>query len=256
MELRVLGCHGGESLHHRSTSFVLDDRLGLDAGATSTMLTLDEQLGLEAIVVSHAHLDHVRDLASLADNRCQGATRPLAVAGTRETLRALREHFFNNVLWPDFSAIPLVRGGGPTVRFVPLDPEVPTEVAGVTVRAVLVSHTIESAGFILERDGRAMVFSGDTGPTERLWEVARTVPGVRAVLHEVSFPDELEWLARLSGHHTPSTLAREMQKYPRADLPWLLYHIKPGSQATVERELARLRDDRLALLGLGDRWRL
>jgi hypothetical protein len=47
-----------------------------------------------------------------------------------------------------------------------------------------------------------------------------------------------------------------MQKYPRADLPWLLYHIKPGSQATVERELARLRDDRLALLGLGDRWRL
>jgi hypothetical protein len=76
------------------------------------------------------------------------------------------------------------------------------------------------------------------------------------VLHEVSFPDELEWLARLSGHHTPSTLAREMQKYPRADLPWLLYHIKPGSQATVERELARLRDDRLALLGLGDRWRL
>jgi ribonuclease BN (tRNA processing enzyme) len=164
MELRVLGCHGGESLHHRSTSFVLDDRLGLDAGATSTMLTLDEQLGLEAIVVSHAHLDHVRDLASLADNRCQGATRPLAVAGTRETLRALREHFFNNVLWPDFSAIPLVRGGGPTVRFVPLDPEVPTEVAGVTVRAVLVSHTIESAGFILERDGARWSSRATRGP--------------------------------------------------------------------------------------------
>ncbi len=256
MELRVLGCHGGESLHHRSTSFLLDDRVGLDAGATSTMLTLEEQIALDAIVVSHAHLDHVRDLASLADNRCQGAQRPLVVAGTRETLRALREHFFNNVLWPDFSAIPLVHGGGPTVKFVPLDPEVPTDVAGVTVRAVLVSHTIESAGFVVERDGRALVFSGDTGPTERLWEVAREVPNLKAVLHEVSFPNELEWLARLSGHHTPGTLAREMEKLSRPDLPWLLYHIKPGSQATVERELARLRDDRLEILNLGDRWRL
>jgi ribonuclease BN (tRNA processing enzyme) len=37
---------------------------------------------LEAVVVSHAHLDHGRDLATLADNRCQMRCPPLVVAGT------------------------------------------------------------------------------------------------------------------------------------------------------------------------------
>ncbi|MEZ4393450.1 MAG: 3',5'-cyclic-nucleotide phosphodiesterase [Polyangiales bacterium] len=254
MELRVLGCHGGESAHHRSTSFVLDDRVGLDAGATTSMLTLEEQLRLEAVIVSHAHLDHVRDLATLADNRAQGATTPLVIAGTAFTIRALKQHFFNNVLWPDFTSIPLVHGGGPTVLLRELEPEVPTEVCGFTATAVLVTHTIESAGFVISRDGASVAFSGDTGPTERFWEVLAAVPDLRALLQEVSFPDELEWLAKLSGHHTPSTLGREMAKLPRRDIPWLLYHIKPAFQARVERELAALHRSSLELLSLGERF--
>lgn len=256
MELRVLGCHGGESAHHRSTSFVLDDRVGLDAGATTSMLTLEEQLRLEAVIVSHAHLDHVRDLATLADNRAQGAVTPLVVAGTAFTIRALKQHFFNNVLWPDFTSIPLVNGGGPTVVLQELEPEVPTDVCGFTATAVLVSHTIESAGFVIARDGSSIAFSGDTGPTERFWEVLANVPDLRALLQEVSFPDELEWLAKLSGHHTPSTLAREMAKLPGSDIPWLLYHIKPAFQARVERELAALHRSSLELLSLGERFML
>ncbi len=256
MELRVLGCHGGETTRHRSTSFLLDDRVGLDAGATTSMLTLEEQLRLDGVIVSHAHLDHVRDLAALADNRAQAARAPLVVAGTAFTVRALREHFFNNVLWPDFTAIPLVNGGGPTVVLQVLEPEVPTDVCGFETTAVLVTHTIESAGFVISRDGASLAFSGDTGPTERFWEVLAEVPDLKALLQEVSFPDELEWLAKISGHHTPSTLAREMARLPRKDLPWLLYHIKPGFQAKVERELAALHRSELELLALGDHFRL
>lgn len=256
MELRVLGCHGGESARHRSTSFLLDGRVGLDAGATTSMLTIEEQLCLDAVIVSHAHLDHVRDLSALADNRAQGAKRPLVVAGTAFTIRALREHFFNNVLWPDFTAIQLVNGEGPTIELKVVEPEVPTDIAGFTATAVLVSHTIESAGFVVERDGAAVAFSGDTGPTERFWEVLSATPNLKALLQEVSFPDELEWLARVSGHHTPSTLGREMAKLPRNDIPWLLYHIKPAFQAKVERELAALRRDALEILALGERFAL
>lgn len=256
MHLRVLGCHGGETSRHRSTSFVLDERVGLDAGATTSMLTLEEQLALDAVIVSHAHLDHVRDLAALADNRAQGATRPLVVAGTAFTLRALKEHFFNNVLWPDFTVIQLVNGGGPTVQLQVLEPEVPADVAGFTTTAVLVSHTIESAGFVVTRGDASIAFSGDTGPTDRFWEVLRQCPNLKALLQEVSFPDELEWLAKVSGHHTPSTLCREMEKLPGTDLPWLLYHIKPAFQARVERELAALQRDNLTLLNLGDTFKL
>ncbi len=252
MDLRILGCHGGETAKHRTTSFLVDGRLALDAGATTAMLTLEEQVALDAVVVSHAHMDHVRDLASLADNRCQSAKHPLVVAGTRATIKALKEHFFNNVLWPDFTVIPLVGGGGTTVELRVLEPEVPQEIAGYALRAVLVSHTIESAGIVVEREGTALAFSGDTGPTDRFWEVLSELPGLKAVLQEVSFPNELEWLAKISGHHTPSTLERELLKLDRKDVPWLMFHIKPAFQSAVERELAKLHQDRLEMLSLGD----
>jgi 3',5'-cyclic-nucleotide phosphodiesterase len=256
MELRVLGCHGGETPRHRSTSFVLDGVLGIDAGASTSMLSLEEQMSLQAVLVSHAHFDHVRDLATLADNRCQGARAPLIVAGTEFTIRALKEHFFNNILWPDFTQIPLVEGGGLTLEFRVMEPEKPLEIVGFQARAVMVSHTIESAGFVIERDGHALGYSGDTGPTDRFWEVLREVPDLRGILHEVSFPNEFEWLARASGHHTPATLAQDLMKLQPRDVPVLLYHIKPQFQAQVERDLARLRKDTLAVLALGDEFLL
>jgi 3',5'-cyclic-nucleotide phosphodiesterase len=256
MELQVLGCHGGETPRHRSTSFVLDGVLGIDAGATTSMLALDRQMELEAVLVSHAHFDHVRDLATLADNRCQGARKPLVIAGTAFTIRALKEHFFNNVLWPDFSLIPLVDAKGPTIVFQEVDAERPATVAGFDVRPVLVSHTIESAGFVVERNGVAMAYSGDTGPTDRFWEVLSQTPNLKAILQEVSFPDEYEWLARASGHHTPRTLAADLAKLHRRDVPVLLYHIKPSFQAEVERDLAKLRNDDLQVLSLGDEFLL
>src|SRR5262245_37368868 len=106
VDLRVLGCHGGETPRHRTCAFLLDEKITIDAGALTSSLDPKDQARLEACLVSHAHLDHVRDLATLADNRCQMACAPLVVAGTKDTLRTLKKHFFNNLLWPDFAAIP------------------------------------------------------------------------------------------------------------------------------------------------------
>ncbi len=98
MELRILGCHGGETPKHRTSSFLLDERVAIDAGAVTSMLTLEEQHRIETVLVSHAHLDHVRDLATMADNRCQQGGPTLVVAGIPETLAVLRQHFFNDLL--------------------------------------------------------------------------------------------------------------------------------------------------------------
>lgn len=253
MELRVLGCHGGETPIHRTSAFVLDRSLAIDAGALTSGLELSEQARLDAVIVSHAHLDHVRDLATIVDNRCQVGCAPLVIAGTAGTLAALRAHFFNNVLWPDFTQIP--SAGGPTIRYVELEPERPTEVGRFTVRAVLVSHTIESAGFIIESEHGALAYSGDTGPTDRFWQVLNEQRELRALLMEVSFPNREQRLATASGHHTPQTLGKELTKYvsPK-DLPTLLYHIKPVFQSEVEHECAELRGLNLHVLGLGDQF--
>ncbi len=251
MDLRVIGCHGGETPKHKTCAFVLNDELAIDAGSLTGGLETKDQAKLKAVLVSHAHLDHIRDLATLADNRCQMECEPLIVAGTKDTLKTLRKHFFNNLLWPDFAAIPTPEH--PTIRFLELKPERAVELAGCRVRAVLVDHTIESAGFVIESDDGSIAYSGDTGPTNRMWEVLNEQKDLRACLLEVSFPNREQKLATVSGHHTPRTLAADLKKYraPK-DLPTMLYHIKPVFQAEVERECAALRGLNLQVLRLQD----
>jgi len=255
MDLKILGCHGGETPKHRTSSFLIDDKLAIDAGAITSMMSLEDQRRIEAVLVSHAHMDHVRDLATLADNRCQQDGPPLHIVGTPETLDSLRKHFFNNRLWPDFSRIRTK--SGPTIRFKAIAPDKTAIVAGLEVRPVLVSHTIETSGFIIRGKRGSIVYSGDTGPTRKLWQAVNEVKDLRALLMEVSFPNEQSRLARLSGHHTPESLGKELNKLKdHHDLPILLYHIKPVFQPKVEKQLAKIRGRNLTVLRLGDHFRL
>ena len=240
MKIRVLGCHGGETPRHRTSSFLVDDTLAIDAGALTSALELPDQHAVQAVLVSHAHMDHIRDLATIADNRCQQGGPTLEIVGLPATLDVLRKHFFNDLLWPDFTKIPA--GEGMTVAYREVEAEQTVEVAGKRVTPVHVSHTIETAGFLVEGGGQTVVYSGDTGPTERLWEILHERPRIDAMLMEVSFPNDRDALAGVSGHHTPKSLDEEMRKLDRAeDVPTLLYHIKPYFQREVERELARLK---------------
>jgi len=253
MELRVVGCHGGETPKHRTSAFVVDERLALDAGSLTSGMDLSQQFRLQGVLISHAHLDHIRDLATIADNRCQAECEPLIVAASVDTIRALKKHFFNNLIWPDFSEIP--SKGNPTIRFVPLKPEKPTDVLGYKVRSVMVNHTIESAGFIVETPHAALGYSGDTGPTDRFWELLKETPNLKALLMEVSFPNREQKLATVSGHHTPRTLHKDLKKFGKPkDLPTLLYHIKPVFQGEVEQECASLKGVNLSVMGIGDQF--
>jgi len=232
---------------------VLNDRLAIDAGSLTSGMEMKAQCALEAVLVSHAHLDHVRDLATIADNRLQNGCAPLIVAGTRATLGVLKKHFFNNLLWPDFSRLPNDRR--PAIRYLEVKAEVPVKIAGYEVKAIRVTHTIDCCGFTIRAKDGTLAYSGDTGPTDRLWQVLNETEDLKALLMEVSFPNSESRLARASGHHTPATLALDMDKLERRrELPTLLYHIKPSFQAEVERECARLRGVNLTVCALGDQF--
>src|ERR1700755_1419403 len=147
MEFKVLGCHGGESPKHQCPAFLLDGRVCLDAGSITNMLTLKEQQRIEAVLVSHGHLDHVRDLAMLSDTRTQQGGPPLVIAATPGTIAVLKKHFFNDKLWPDFSKIPDLHNR--TIVFQKLAPEKVSEVCGYKVQPVPVDHTVEAAAYII-----------------------------------------------------------------------------------------------------------
>jgi 3',5'-cyclic-nucleotide phosphodiesterase len=253
VELRVIGCHGGETPRHRTSAFVLDGRVAIDAGSLTSGTELAAQWKLEACLVSHAHLDHVRDLATIADNRSQHGCPPLLVAGTAMTIAILKKHFFNGLLWPDFTKIPDAKA--PTIAYKVLRPEVTTIVAGYEVRPILVDHTIECAAFVIRSPAGVVAYSGDTGPTNRLWEVLNETKDLRAMLMEVSFPNGQQSLATVSGHHTPRTLALDLRKlHGSRELPVILYHIKPVFQVEVERECAKLRGLNLTIPKLYDQF--
>ena len=255
MELKILGCHGGESPKHQCPAFLLDGRVCLDAGSITNMLSLKEQQRIETVVISHAHLDHVRDLAMLADTRTQQGGPPLVIASTPGTIAVLKRHFFNDRLWPDFSKIP---DSNPTVVFQSLKPETETELGGFRIRPVLVDHAVEAAAFVVSDGHSSIAYSGDTGPTERFWEVLREQPNLRALIMEVAFPNEQAKLARDSSHHTPKSLERELKKLgvARRDLPVLLFHIKPVFQRQVELQLAKLRTRNTSILNIADQYLL
>lgn len=253
MDLKVLGCHGGESPKHQCPAFLVDGRVCLDAGSITSMLTLKEQQKIEAVLVSHAHMDHVRDLAMLADTRTQQGGPPLVIASTPGTISVLKRHFFNDRLWPDFSRIP---GAAPTVIFQALKPGRSTEVVGLHVRPVPVDHTVEAAALLVSDGSGTLAYSGDTGPTDGLWEALKDEKNLQALIMEVAFPNEQNRLAHDSGHHTPESLEKELKKLgvKQRDVPVLLFHIKPVFQRVVEKQLASIKARNNTILQIGDEY--
>ena len=239
MRLTVLGPHGGELPGCRSTCFLVDGRLALDAGALTQTLDLEALARIDDILLTHSHFDHVKDLPMLSDVLVTSRDRPVTIHGNQGCIRTLQRNLFNDVLWPDFTAIPSPRR--PVFRLKPFKAGASVKVGPYRVRSVPVSHPVESCGFLIsDGHGSALGMSGDTGPTDRLWQLLNRSPELKAVLVECSFPDELQPLADLSGHLTPSTLEQELTKLRRPDVKVLLYHLKPAYLAAIKAQVKRL----------------
>jgi ribonuclease BN (tRNA processing enzyme) len=250
VRLRVLGCSGGELPRHRTTCFLVDGKLAIDAGALTASLPLDELLRVDDIVLTHSHFDHVKDVPLLADLLVGRRATPVRVHASTACARTLRESVFNDELWPDFTRIPdLAR---PVIEIVPFDPSRPFRIGRYAIAPVPVDHPVESVGFVLSDGRSAIAISGDTGPTARFWKKVNAQPRLRALLVELSFPNALQELADVSGHLTPRTLAGELGKLDRNGFPILLYHLKPAHVTELKREVARLALPNVRVLRRGD----
>jgi ribonuclease BN (tRNA processing enzyme) len=252
VKLRVLGCSGGELPRHKTTCFLLDGRLAIDAGALTASLPLEALLEVDDIVLTHSHFDHVKDVPLLADLLVGRRRTPVRVHASTECARTLRESVFNGELWPDFTRIPSPRR--PVLEIRPFDPRRAFKAGGYAFRPAPVCHPVESVGFVVSNGTSEIAISGDTGPTVEFWKKVNASRRLRALLVELSFPNDLQGLADVSGHLTPNTLATELAKLERGDLPVLLYHLKPAYVATLRREVAALRLPGVRILKVGDQF--
>lgn len=246
MKIRVLGAYGAEGLAQRPSAFLLDDRILIDGGTVGGALASAEQLAIQYALVSHSHLDHIAGLAYLTETLalCEART-PLTIASLDPVVTALRTSIFNDTVWPDFTTLPT--GEAPVLRFESLREDIEQQVGGLWVRPVPVNHTVPTSGFVVHNGTSALIYSGDTGPTDALWKAAHEVPGLRAIILECAFPNRLAGLADVARHMTPELIRREIDKMPH-DVPVLIFHVKPQFYDEIGEELGAVSGARITML--------
>ncbi len=242
MKIRILGCYGGQLLGFHLTSFLVNDTILLDAGSPTEILTLEEQSKIQHIFLSHTHLDHIKDIAFLADNRSlkrwsgDADAAPITIHSLQDNLDTLSEHFLNNKVWPDFTKIPTKKDG--ILKLQSFESECTVQIGDVHITPIGVNHPVPCTGFLLDQAGVQVLFTSDTGHTDRIWEVANAQPNLRAVIIDCSFPNYCEELAEMSGHLTPKGMAKELKKLNKlGEVAIYLYHMKPETLTEMATEV-------------------
>ncbi len=247
MQLKVLGCYGNVIGPYRATSFLLNGNVLIDAGTVTEVLGDRDLEGISHVLVSHTHVDHVKGLFPLVDElvMLDGRHR-LDLVSVGPIVDIISKNLFNNLIWPDFTVIPSEREAIMNLRSVFVEEEV--EVAGLRVRPVQVTHTVYTVGYVVKEGGRGFMFTADTGNTGRFWEVAREEKGIDFIIADVSFPNRLERLARISGHMTLSMLTDRLERYGLTGMPVYLTHMKPIFLKEILGELEGAKVPNLRLL--------
>jgi cAMP phosphodiesterase len=248
LRLRVLGCYGGSAPGLHPSSLLLDEHLALDAGALTVALPLEAQAAVDRVVVTHAHLDHVANLPFLIDNVFPLRETPVVVMGSAETVTTLREHLFNDRLWPDFTR--LSNGRTHLLEFEEVEPGRSVTCGDLELTPFSMDHTVPCQGYLVQGAGASVAVCGDTCSTDGVAQALAGARDLAAILLEISFPERAADVAAASRHLTPRGFAEEAARLP-AGVPVYVWHLKPDMRAELEVEIAALGLPHVQLLEQG-----
>ena len=238
MRVKVLGCSGGIGGMLRTTGFLLDEDILVDAGTGVGDLSLEQLTRIDHIFLTHSHLDHIVSIPFLADTVMGMRKDPIFIYATAETWKIIKDHVLNWKVWPDFTMIPDEENPFLIWKEIKLGETV--DINGRKFTPVPANHVVPAIGFHIEGHTSSMVFTGDTTTCDALWEYVNEIKNLKYLIIETAFSNaELE-LAKLSKHLCPSLLIQELAKFDHKSMQRIyITHLKPGEGDLIMREIER-----------------
>jgi len=252
-KITILGSSGSKSEKGGSSAFMLNNEHVIDAGNLLSPLE-EKSAKLETVWLTHSHLDHIIDIAYILDNYYAKREKTLNIFGLSETLEAVKKHFLNDTIWPDFSKIPLENGTGMSLAYhdIEVGKSYPFEEDG-TIEAVFTEHTVPSCGYIIHKKDSGVIITADTYSLDGIVNYLSHENTIQALVVECSFPIRMQELARVSKHFTPYSLFEELKPLEGKDLNIYINHIKPAYQDEICAEIEEMKGSwNITILNDGD----
>lgn len=234
MHIKILGAAACLGQPGQTTSFLIGDDTLLDCGTGCGALDIEQMLAIRRVLLTHSHIDHCGLLPLLADVHACHRGAGLDVYGLADTLDAIRQHFFNGRIWPDYTA-----PEAPWLRLRPVDVGDTVALAEGLATALPARHSVPAIGWLIEGPWRALAFSGDSGPCPAFWQWLADVPSLTDVICEVTYSDERVRDAQQQGHMAPALIAGMLPKLPVNSHLWVT-HSDPVCREAVMQQMLNL----------------
>jgi len=173
---------------------------------------------------------------------------PIKIYATPSDFDALRDYIFTPRVWITFETLKNERTD--LFSFHPIKSGESFITEGLKITPIPVTHTVSTHGLLVEDRTTALLFTSDTGATELIWQAARECDKLRAVFIDLSFPNRLTELARVSCHHSPVTLLEETHKI-KSGVKIYAVHLKAAYRDQVAAEIAVLNHPRIEVAEIG-----
>ena len=236
MKIKFLGTHNAESKETNLACFLIDDILAVDAGSLASELTFAEQEKVKAILLSHGHYDHIRELPAFAFNNSSRVTK---VFGVRDTLQIFSSHLADGLIYPEFvnenSFLSKL-----ILEMCEVTPLQAFEIYGYRVLPVPVRHPIGAVGFEISKGSKCLFYTGDTGSgLAAIWQYVSP----QLLIIDLTLPNRLKDVARESDHLCAEMLKAELVEFQRIKgyLPRVsLVHMSPQYESEIEEDVKRI----------------
>ncbi|QKE28355.1 c-di-GMP phosphodiesterase, class II (HD-GYP, GAF domains) [Arcobacter acticola] len=236
--IKILGASGSKAKDLNTTSFQIYKDIVIDAGNVLNALG-DEAKDINHVFLTHSHADHITDLPFIIETFFENRETPLTIYALEETIEVLKKHSFNDVIWPDFTKIKLLRKDAFSLILKPIKLDEIIKIHNYSIKAIKANHISGACGFVIKKNHQGFVISGDTHINPHIWEEINNDEEIRSLIIECSYPDKLQELAKLTKHLTPELIANELEKLTRKNLSVFYYHLKPSYNKELLKDIKK-----------------